>query len=89
MTRTTLQSDLRSRAIRRLQALCRHSGHLPPSCNLRQRITLESDSPISSSAMSDVYKARTSDDEVAIKVLRVHADNRTEVRKVSGDTQEA
>lgn len=77
------KKNLHSRAIQRLQALCRYTGRLPPSCDLGRNIILYSRSPISSSALSDVYKGTMLDDDVAIKVLRIHEDNRTEVRRVS------
>lgn len=37
---------------------------------------------ISSSALSDVYRGRMAGKHVAVKVLRVHADNRVQVAKV-------
>lgn len=76
------KSGLYSRSARSLQALCRRSARLPFSCKLSDDITLLSPHSISSSALSDVYKGSMSGKYVAIKVLRVHVDNRDQVAKV-------
>lgn len=81
-------SSIYGRGVRSLQALCRRSELLPGSCRLLStNIALLDQYPISSSAMSDVYRAQCGSRDVAVKSLRVHKDNRAEVEKVSDDVR--
>jgi hypothetical protein len=75
-------SSLASRALRRLQALCRRFVILPRGFYLPDDVAPLSSHPLSSSAFSDVYKAQWGTREVALKVLRMHTDNQEKVKKV-------
>lgn len=68
------ESSLYRRALRRMQALCRYSKHLPESCHLRGSLELVDDCPVSQTALSDVYRGRYGQDDVAVKAIRVWTD---------------
>jgi hypothetical protein len=73
----------RGHVLRRLQKLCQHFGRLPQSCLLSESdIAVETRDAVSKSAYSDVFRGLMGQDQVALKVLRVHADNVKNVEKV-------
>lgn len=77
------QTAVYSRAVRRLQLLCRNSGRLPSSCLLASEVVVEGDGePYSKSAFSDIYFGRFGDMPVALKALRIHVDDKKKVERV-------
>jgi serine/threonine protein kinase len=62
--------------------MCLRSGILPTACSLDGGHYIPP-IPVSRSAFSDVYRGRGYGKELAVKVLRVHADERNRVRRVS------
>lgn len=77
----TLNARLTSRSIRRLRELCRVSNLLPTSFNVFDQLPLLLD-PISKSTTADVYRIEIENRLVAVKVLRLHQDDRENVMKV-------
>jgi hypothetical protein len=55
---------------------------LPQSCTLAHAVVLESRYPVSRSALSDVFRGESAGAAVAVKSLRIHADNLDAVKKV-------
>lgn len=70
------------RVLRRLQALCRYTRHLPDSCFIQSDITFEDRYPKHSTYLSDVYKARLENVPVAIKVVNVRLSTLAKNEKV-------
>jgi hypothetical protein len=55
---------------------------VPTSCKLPKDVTSISAKPISQSHFSDVWRGKLDGRDVAIKALRLHADEVQEVKKV-------
>jgi hypothetical protein len=70
-------------AVIRLRHLCRTTGLVPTSCRIPKGVVGVSADPISQSNFSDVFRGMLDDREVAIKVLRLHEDDRGKVKQVS------
>jgi serine/threonine protein kinase len=81
---TSTRSSLYGQGVQRLRRWCRTSKCLPSCYMLADVVELASrpGHPFSSSALSDVYKGRSRTTEVAVKVIRQHANNHEAVRKV-------
>jgi hypothetical protein len=77
------ESQLYTRALHKLRDLCGRARCLPVACQLPDNILLESPLPVSQGGFSDVYRGRINESIVALKVLRVHADDRAYLEKVS------
>jgi serine/threonine protein kinase len=66
-----------------LKRTCLRSGLLPAGCFLEGEYHFPDPEPVSRSAFSDVFRAYGYGKDVAVKILRVHADERDRVWKVS------
>jgi hypothetical protein len=75
-------SDVYAQGLRRLRSLCRATGLTPSSSIVPGEVAGMSLRPISQTPFSDVWKASLKGRDVAVKVLRLHADEREEVAKV-------
>jgi hypothetical protein len=64
-----------------LKRTCLRSGLLPAGCFLHGDYTIP-ELPASRSAFSDVFRGQGYGKELAVKVLRVHADERDRIWKV-------
>ena len=82
IARITSEDAIYSRAVRRLQVLCQKAGRLPSSCLLQTGLVTEMSEPLSKSGFSDVYCGYVGKLQVALKVLRLHVDDKTKVMKV-------
>jgi hypothetical protein len=69
-------------AIKDLRRHCRTLDILPASCMLAGDVRIESENPDFSSGFSDVFRGKYNSLDVAVKVLHVHKDNLSAVRKV-------
>jgi hypothetical protein len=79
---TLPSGTLYGRGVQCLRRWSRTSGRVPSSCTLADTVKLDSDHATSSSALSDVYVGHSRGTKVAVKVLRLHADDRKGVQKV-------
>jgi hypothetical protein len=77
-------SDLYSRALRKLRDLCCKTGLIPEGCQIVDEILLEAEHPLSQSGFSDVYRGVCNGHPVAVKALRIHIDDRVKVQRVRG-----
>jgi predicted unusual protein kinase regulating ubiquinone biosynthesis (AarF/ABC1/UbiB family) len=75
--------ELYPTAVQRLRHWCQRFDELPASCTLDDLVNLDNREPISCSALSDVYCAEYLGAKVAVKVIRLHGDDREAARKVS------
>jgi hypothetical protein len=69
-------------ALQELRRWCRTSQTLPQSCKITHEIQLDSLHAISCSAFSDVHRGTCDGEMVAVKILRIHADDVEGVKKV-------
>lgn len=78
------RSALYGNALRKLREIGRKAGQLPSSCHLADdSIKLDNERSVSESAISDIYRGKIGKRKVAVKVLRMHMDNREKVEKVT------
>jgi hypothetical protein len=74
--------ELYPTAVQRLRRWCQKFDQLPASCTLDDKVHLEDREAISCSALSDVYCAEYLGITVAVKVIRLHGDEREAAQKV-------
>jgi hypothetical protein len=72
-----------AQGVRRLRRLCRETGLVPTSCKVPLAVFVESATPFSQTAFSDVWSAILEGRRVAVKALRLHGDQINDVRWVS------
>jgi hypothetical protein len=72
------------RGVRHLRRMCREADLVPTSCILSKEVVRSSTEP-SRSNFSDVWKGSLDGHAVALKVLRLHGDERDHVKKVCSD----
>lgn len=82
LERTPPEDSSYARILRRLQALCRYTNYLPISSYIKDNFALDGNEPVHSSLLSRVYKVRTAQGHVAVKVLNVRSDNQAAIDKV-------
>jgi hypothetical protein len=75
-------SEVYAQGLRRLRGLCRTTGLTPLSSIIQSEIAGMSLRPISQTPFSDVWKGSLMGQNVAVKVLRLHADEHDHVAKV-------
>jgi hypothetical protein len=60
--------------VRRLRRLCREADLVPTSCKVPLAVVVDSSTPVSQTAFSDVWRANLGGLRVAVKSLRLHGD---------------
>jgi hypothetical protein len=72
-----------SQGVRRLRRLCRETDLVPTSCKVPLAVVADSSTPFSQTAFSDVWSAILEGRRVAVKALRLHGNQVSNVRRVS------
>jgi hypothetical protein len=75
-------SPLYAQGVQRLRRLCRNTQLVPAPCVLPKAVTELSPKPFSQSHFSDIWRGKLDGRNVAIKALRLHADEAQVVKKV-------
>jgi hypothetical protein len=72
-----------AQGVRRLRRLCRETYLVPTSCKVPLAVFADSSTPFSQTAFSDVWSAILEGRRVAVKALRLHVNQVSNVRRVS------